>query len=71
MITGATYQKERLFCTPQRLRFLHSALLAAAERYGLHPQAWAVFSNHYHVILIAEDCGAAIRDAIDELCNTC
>ena len=65
MVTGATYQKQPYFNTPERLDFLQARLMEAlrAQRWSL--QAWAVMSNHYH--FIAElpeppaDLAAAIR----------
>jgi len=50
IVTAATLHKEHLFREPERLDFLHSRLLALAERYHWQLEAWAVFSNHYHFV---------------------
>ena len=50
IITGATYQKLHLFQAPEDLGMLHDAILAAAEETGWKLEAWAVFSNHYHLV---------------------
>lgn len=50
MVTAATYQKMNHFNTPERMQFLHDALIQFAENYHWELQAWAVFANHYHFI---------------------
>ena len=50
MVTGATNDKVLYFNTPDRLQFLHDALLKLAKQYSWELQAWAVFANHYHFI---------------------
>jgi len=50
MITCGTLHKEHYFRGDDRLAVLHDTLLQLAERYGWMLQAWAVFSNHYHLI---------------------
>ena len=50
IITGSTYRKQRLFDTDDKLELLHDTVLAVAEELGWQLQAWAVFTNHYHVV---------------------
>ena len=50
IITGSTYRKQRLFDTDGKLELLHDTVLAVAEELGWQLQAWAVFTNHYHVV---------------------
>ncbi|MFN3653647.1 MAG: REP-associated tyrosine transposase [Armatimonadota bacterium] len=50
MITAGTYQKSRLFHDAERLDLLHDTLLQLADDYELRIQAWAIFSNHYHLV---------------------
>ena len=50
MVTAATYQKQLLFCTDQRLSLLQSALFKLTAQYGWGLQAWAIFPNHYHFV---------------------
>jgi putative transposase len=49
-VTGATYQKLNYFGGAKRVRVLHRGLLTVAEQFGWQLEAWAVFSNHYHII---------------------
>src|SRR5258708_34529101 len=50
MVTSGTYQKARLFRTPERLTFLTNSLTELCQKYSLDLQAWAVFPNHYHFV---------------------
>jgi len=49
-LTAGTYQKPPLFAGNERLSYLTKALLVLAQEHGLRLQAWAVFSNHYHLV---------------------
>jgi putative transposase len=51
IITTGTYQKQPFFNSPEKLTFLANTLLEFAEKCGYTLQAWAFFSNHYHLIL--------------------
>lgn len=53
IVTAGTYQKQHFFRSPDRLTFLQDTLLKTAQEYGWLLQAWALFSNHYHLITIA------------------
>ena len=50
MVTGATMYKDHFFSGTERLRLLEGKLLTLAKEYLWHLEAWAVFSNHYHLI---------------------
>ncbi len=67
IITAGTYQKQRLFHDDARLQFFQQMLLDTFTRYHWEPQAWAVFSNHYHCIVYAPDDAASLRKLIREL----
>ena len=49
-VTVGTYRKEHYFRGADRLSVLYSSLLSAAARFGWQLEAWAVFSNHYHIV---------------------
>ena len=49
-VTAATYQKEHHFRGADRLSVLHRGLLKLAPEHGWRLEAWAVFSNHYHLV---------------------
>ncbi len=50
IVTASTSNKEHFFRGEQRLTFLETELLRLAKRYSIQLEAWAVFSNHYHLI---------------------
>jgi putative transposase len=50
MVTGATLYKQRLFNGSERLDLLESSLLSLAKEYLWRLEAWAAFTNHYHII---------------------
>ena len=50
IITGATLDKSHFFRGEQRLTLLESGLLQLAKHHQIQIEAWAVFSNHYHLI---------------------
>src|SRR5713101_7147017 len=50
IITAGTYKKVPLFKGANRLTKLTNCILELADRYGWSLQAWAVFSNHYHLV---------------------
>jgi REP element-mobilizing transposase RayT len=57
-VTGGTLHKEHFFRRPERLRLVQSALFDVITDYGWSLQAWAIFSNHYHIIARSpEICG--------------
>lgn len=51
MITAGTLHKEHFFHKPEYLDLLQSTLFLLAEKYQIDLKAWALFSNHYHLIL--------------------
>ncbi len=50
MVTASTYGKLPHWNTPARLDFLLDSLFSLATEFGWRLQAWAVMSNHYHLI---------------------
>ena len=51
MLTGSTINKEHLFHSTESLDMLQLILMGLIERYHLGIRAWALFPNHYHLIL--------------------
>ncbi len=49
-VTSSTLHKEHHFRGRERLSFLAEHLQTLAHKYDIELEAWAVFSNHYHVI---------------------
>ena len=67
IITGATLHKQHFFKNPEDLDLLQSHIIELAEKYGCQLQAWAVFSNHYHLILSTPKDPSTIRKLISHL----
>jgi putative transposase len=59
-IIAATLYKERVFRTRSRLDLLETRLFARAEQHSCELQAWALFPNHYHLVV----SGANVREMI-------
>ena len=49
-VTVGTYKKLHHFRGGERLGVLHRGLLSVANEFRWSLEAWAVFSNHYHVV---------------------
>ena len=49
-VTSSTLYKRLLFSGPERLDLLENEALTLANRYNWQLEAWAVFSNHYHLV---------------------
>lgn len=62
-ITGATLYKQHFYKTPAALDLLQELLFSLAKRYSCELQAWALFSNHYHLVLLS-DAGGAAREMV-------
>ena len=67
MVTAGTYNKERHFQSPERLTIVHDALLSLAEQYGWDLQAWAVLSNHYHIVSVSPSDASSLHKLIRHL----
>jgi putative transposase len=65
--TSGTYLKRHFFRTPERLRLVHDLLLELALKYGWELQAWAVFSNHCHVVASSPADASTLRTMLSEL----
>lgn len=60
ILTAATYHKEKLFNTAEKLTLLEDVLLQALLEEGWKVQAWAVFPNHYHFVGLSPDTGLGL-----------
>ena len=67
MVTGATYQKQPLFCSAKRLTYLCEALLDLAPGHGWKLEAWAVFPNHYHFVATSQEKAVTLPRFIGHL----
>jgi len=58
MITASTHQKRPFFNSPEKKDRLQEILFQVAEEFGWNMEAWAILSNHYHLVLKSpEDSG--------------
>ena len=67
IITAATYNKEPLFNTPEKRDFLLKTLFEEIEHFGWSLQAWAVMSNHYHIITKAPENADTLKRLVTSL----
>jgi putative transposase len=69
-VTTGTLHKQHVFRGPERLDLLHAALLRRAEEDGWQLEAWAVFSNHYHIVAHALEGAVNLGVMLKELHRT-
>src|SRR5690554_1261122 len=60
MVTAGTYRKQHLLCSRERLDLVQAEMLHLADRYGWDLHAWAVFSNHYHLVAVRRPGAATL-----------
>ena len=67
-VTAGTYLKAHHFRGAERCGVLHRGLLKTLSEAGWHLEAWAVFSNHYHLVAHSPKDGAGnLSDVLGEL----
>jgi putative transposase len=67
MITAGTHWKRRLFDSPEKLDYLQQTIF---ERFGARGwvfEAWAIFSNHYHLIVRAPEDAESLRVVLRDI----
>lgn len=64
MVTASTYQKEHLFKSREELDLLQEALFALSKKYEWKLEAWAIFPNHYHIIIHSTEDSINLRRLI-------
>jgi putative transposase len=67
MITAGTYCKLHHFRNHECLTLLQDLLLGGFSEHGWKVQAWAVFSNHYHVVAVSSAVSASLKEVIQAL----
>ena len=67
IVTASTLHKQHLFKGNDRLRILHDALLEVLTAYAWLPQAWTVFSNHYHFVAKSPEDAKTLKPMIQRL----
>ena len=64
MITAATLNRKLLFDSHPKLDLFRDTTLKLAKSYALILQAWAFFSNHYHLVVSFENTTTAHGDFV-------
>lgn len=64
IITAGTYQKHHIFREKQDLTMLQKVIFESAYHEGWKLRAWAIFSNHYHLIAVSNEQSSAINEFI-------
>ncbi|HYC92165.1 MAG TPA: transposase [Thermoanaerobaculia bacterium] len=59
-ITAGTLGKQHFFRAPAALDELQHSLFAAVQKHACRLQAWALFSNHYHLV-VSTEAGENVR----------
>ncbi len=67
IITAGTLYKAYFFAGDNRLKLLQDLLLETVLKCGWTLQAWAVFINHYHMIVCAPQTESSLEAVIKEL----
>jgi len=65
-VTAGTYLKQHFFRAKADLNALQESLFAKAKQYHCWLQAWALFSNHYHLVVHCEE-GERVRKMLTEV----
>ena len=55
MITGGTYNKIKIFDTPDKLTLLQNIIFDTVRKFNFHLEGWAIMNNHYHLVLSFQD----------------
>ncbi len=67
IVTASTVYKQRFFDTVAKLTLLQDTLFEVMLAYEFELQAWALFPNHYHVVVRTPEDGASLRRVIQRL----
>ena len=67
IVTASTANKEHFFRGKEYLDLLETHLFTLAKNYGVLLEAWAIFSNHYHIVAHMTNAGDSLRNMIAEL----
>ncbi len=71
MVTAATYDKEPVFHSSDRLTMVMDRLLTTALEFAWDMKAWAILPNHYHFIAESHDeHGESLKDWLWEFHRT-
>jgi putative transposase len=69
-VTAATYLKQHLYRSAERLDGLQQHLFDVSLEFQCWLQAWAIFSNHYHLVVTAGRGGDSLRNMLSTFHKT-
>jgi len=64
MVTASTLKKVPLFDTPEKKEFLQDLLFRCVSEHSWDLDAWAILSNHYHLVLRSSNQPRKFRSLI-------
>ena len=66
-VTAGTLHKKHLFDTPDKRDLLERHVLALAKGSGWQIEAWAVFANHYHIVVRGNPASQNLGEFLHDL----
>jgi len=70
-VTASNFHRQRLLDTPEKLDAVTGRLIDTASEFGWQLRAWAVMSNHYHILADSpEQSGESLREWLREFHRT-
>ena len=67
IVTARTYQKKRVFHSPERRSLVVATLFERAQEFGWSLQAWAVLSNHCHFVAHAPEDAKTLKHMLQAI----
>jgi putative transposase len=67
IVTCGTCHKQHFLNSPERLSLVRNRLFELAHKHGWQLQAWAVMSNHYHLIAASPENPASLKKLLSAL----
>jgi len=67
MVTCGTYRKRSILNDDKRLDLFLEQLFRISAEFKWYLQAWAILSNHYHIIAISPDDPKSLRAFLSKL----
>jgi len=64
IVTGATLHKQHYFNAAEKLDLVQQKLFETAQRYEWSLQAWAILTNHYHLVATSPADATSLRGFI-------
>ena len=66
-VTASTYLQQHFYRSAVQLNALQGHIFALADEFRCPLQAWAIFSNHYHLVVTCLTSGLALKAMLTSL----